>query len=746
MGFNYEYDESKSRLRINLQGQVLTTTLEDSEEAMADAIERLIEVKKVETLSLVGDREYEYDASQTEMLSEIAYILEELSTNIISKTNILNGVCTTCMPARFAEIQDIVVHTLRKDPIGAYVKARRIFRTLKKHVETEDPHKECHIFYLQNVLYKILEDLGNTKLIQAASPHIAGYKYGDRSVYRKILHPTIKPNFMSTRFVTIPPSKSEPLVRYDVQGVGVEIFKVPGKVRNVYHIVPPEFNLSEEHYQILETARRYMSEHKPKDEEFTKLDKIRDIFFNISRDMVKNVAKSMNVSLDSNDVNNLGRILTRYTAGLGVLEILLADEKIQDVYINSPIGSQPIYIYHADYEDCETNIIPTQEDAEVWATRFRISSGRPLDEANPVLDTEVNVPGGRARVSVITRSVSPSGLAYALRRHRDDPWTYPLLMKAKMMNSLSAGLMWFLVDGSRTMLFAGTRSAGKTSVLGATMAEIMKRYRILTVEDTLELPIEKLRQIGYNIQSMKSRSVITHVETELSSEEALRTALRLGDSALIIGEVRSVEAKALYEAMRIGALANVVAGTIHGDSPYGVFDRVVNDLDVKPTSFKATDIIVVANRLKSADGLKSFRRLTSLTEVRKHWKDDPQEEGGFVPLMEYSAKKDTLVPTQTLLAGESHILNDIASNVREWSGNWEAVWDNIQLRARIKETLMDVAVKLNMPELLEARFTTVANDQFYFMSDVVKNEVGAFDTNMIYEKWYEWIKETVKKR
>jgi type IV secretory pathway ATPase VirB11/archaellum biosynthesis ATPase len=34
-----------------------------------------------------------------------------------------------------------------------------------------------------------------------------------------------------------------------------------------------------------------------------------------------------------------------------------------------------------------------------------------------------------------------------------------------------------------------------------------------------------------------------------------------------LGEVRSVEAKALYEAMRVGALANVVAGTIHGASP-----------------------------------------------------------------------------------------------------------------------------------------------------------------------------------
>ena len=124
-------------------------------------------------------------------------------------------------------------------------------------------------------------------------------------------------------------------------------------------------------------------------------------------------------------------------------------------------------------------------------------------------------------------------------------------------------------------------------------------------------------------------------ETEMPADEALRTALRLGDSALIVGEVRSLEAKALYEAMRIGALSNVVAGTIHGESAYGVFDRVVNDLGVPKTSFKATDIIPICKSLRSADGLHRFRRMTEITEVRKKWEKNPDREGGFVNLMEY---------------------------------------------------------------------------------------------------------------
>ena len=165
------------------------------------------------------------------------------------------------------------------------------------------------------------------------------------------------------------------------------------------------------------------------------------------------------------------------------------------------------------------------------------------------------------------------------------------------------------------------------------MLEINPKTRVITVEDSLELPVEYMRKLDYNILRMKVRSALLKTTAEVSADDGIRTSLRLGDSSLIVGEVRSVEAKALYEAMRVGALANVVAGTIHGASPYGVYDRVVNDLGVPATSFKATDIIAVANPIKSADGLHSWRRLLEISEIRKHWEKDPLEEKGFVDLM-----------------------------------------------------------------------------------------------------------------
>ncbi|GAH48175.1 unnamed protein product [marine sediment metagenome] len=233
-----------------------------------------------------------------------------------------------------------------------------------------------------------------------------------------------------------------------------------------------------------------------------------------------------------------------------------------------------------------------------------------------------------------------------------------------MINDFAAGLLSFLIDGSRTLLVAGTRSSGKTSLLGSLMLEIIPKFRVIVIEDSLELPIDSLRKLNYDVLRMKVRSALLKTTTEVSAEDGIRTSLRLGDSCLIIGEVRSVEAKALYEAMRIGALANVVAGTIHGASPYGVFDRVVNDLGVPATSFKATDIIVICNPIKSPDGLHSWRRVLQISEVRKHWKEDPLREKGFVDLMKYNVETDELEPTEDLKNGDSEIIKDIAANVK----------------------------------------------------------------------------------
>jgi flagellar protein FlaI len=745
MVFETEYIDGI--LKINCLDSIFGFNLEDSEEIMSMIIDKILEYKRVERIILTERREYEYDFDQTRMLVEIANVFDRIinKDRILEDPVMLNPNYSRFISQPFQTLASIASNMIKRDPVGAFVKLKRMSRFYEMKLEkTKERSERIAIKLLLTKINAIRSMLENTEIIRACADELFAYKIGERDVYRKIFNPMIRPIFMLTRYVSFPPKNSRLVERYSLpDGVQVEIFKVPDKVRYYYFLNAPEFRLDDEKYFILENARRQLAEHKPSQTEFAQPEKVREMFTNIGRDMILQMGGN---KFKSSEIEEMTNILVRHTTGFGVLELLLNDEKLQDIYINSPVGITPVYVHHDDYDECETNLIPTREDAESWATRFRLFSGRPLDEANPVLDTELFVPGGRARVAAITRSLSPEGIAYALRRHRDKPWTYPLFMYQKYFSPLYAGLMSFIIDGSRSILFAGGRSSGKSSMLGATMLEIMKKFRIITVEDTLELPVPQLRNIGYNIERMKSRSVITRVESELPADEALRTALRLGDSCLIVGEVRSKEAVALFEAMRIGALAHVVAGTIHGESAYGVFDRVVNDLGVTKTSFKAIDIITISGMIKSADGLRRYRRVLEVTEVRKHWKDDPLSENGFVNLMEYSAKDDMLKPTDTLLSGESYVINEIAKRVREWHGNWDAVWNNIELRAKIKQAMVDYAVKLNRKDILEAEWVSASNEMFHIISDQVQRELGQLDSKEIFKRWDDWFKNSLRGR
>jgi hypothetical protein len=197
--------------------------------------------------------------------------------------------------------------------------------------------------------------------------------------------------------------------------------------------------------------------------------------------------------------------------------------------------------------------------------------------------------------------------------------------------------------------------------------------------------------------------------------------------------------------MRVGALANVVAGTIHGSSPYSVFDRVVNDLGVPITSFKATDCIIVANPIKTPDGLHSVRRLLQVSEIRKHWTKDPLEEGGFADLLKYNVEKDQIEVTDDLINGESDIIKDIASNVRGWAGNWDAVWDNILLRAKIKEEIVLQSEKMKNNDLLEANFTVQANNAFHQISDKINSEIGLPSSERVFPEWKKWLDKESRK-
>ena len=515
-------------------------SLEDDPRVFSMVMKILLEVGVVTRLIFVQKREYEYPYEQVVLLTDFARKLKELVALRIGAGLLSSPEAERALGERYGLLQGLIQNSLKSDPLGSFLDLQSLIARDDELLKSGQAGvAKQYIERFVKVLKSLHHELSSLKFFQSAEPFLKGVLVGDRSPYRRLFSPIIRPDFMYTKLMASYPVDGEELDTYSFHGTDVTIFSIPNSVQYLYHVIPPEFTLTEEEYELLDGAKKILAEHQPKRSEFVDPKRIREVFYNVSMDLLDELSSYRNVKLSLKKKELLSNILVRYTVGFGLIEVLLGDEKIQDISINSPFGKNPMFIVHQDFGDCKTNVFPTVSESESWASKLRLISGRPLDEANPVMDTELELPYARARIAAVTSPLNPSGLAYSFRRHRDKPWTLPLFMKQGMINPLAAGLLSFLIDGSRTLLIAGTRSSGKSSLLGGLLVELMRRVRIITIEDTLELPAGALREMGYNIQSLKVASALSKGTTEVPADEGIRTTLRLGDSSLIVGEVRS---------------------------------------------------------------------------------------------------------------------------------------------------------------------------------------------------------------
>ncbi len=736
--YSVSREEGEITLTYKISLDVLYPNPEDNPEVFEKIINAIIESGNITSLVIVSDRNYVYTKEQVDFLNDVADRYKSMLESDLAKP--FDQEIQKNFPEEVSRFNYILFNKFKQDPIGSYVLGLRFQREFK--VKQENINSEIFSRFLDK-FQELISEMSSVQIIIKSLNLILGYKIGDRQPYKQIFKPLIRPNFTYTRIMSEPPISAVEIETYridDEDQTEVTIYRIPGMSQYLYHLSPPELLLNVEEYDILDQVRNNLIDYRPQENEFTDPLRMRDVFFKISKDMIEEINDKNKYGLSFKEIDRLARILVRLTVGFGMTEVVLADSMVEDVYINSPISKSPVFVKHSKYGECASNIIPNAKEVDAWASRFRLMSGRALDEGHPVLDTELITNSFRSRVAIAQKPLSPEGLSIAFRRHRENPWTIPLFINNSMISPFAAGLLWFCVEGARTILISGTRGAGKTSMLTALMLLLMKRYRIITVEDTLEIPTDAFTKLGYDMLSLKVQSALTGEKSEMSADEGIRTTLRLGDSSLIVGEVRSTEAKALYEAMRVGALSNSVMGTIHGENPYGVFDRVVNDLGVPRTSFKATDLIVSVNKIRTEDRLTEKRRVLNITEVRKDWADDPQYENGFVDLVNYDIHKDALSPSNDLLEGNSYVVKEIASRVEDWAGDWDAVLENIRARGDILKAISDHANKLKNPALLEAEFTSSAIDQYYDIVGKLKEEYGTAERENVVNSFELWLR------
>ncbi len=433
-----------------------------------------------------------------------------------------------------------------------------------------------------------------------------------------------RPCFASSWIEHMPGDGAESASEYFVSGVGVCIRAPKDASFGSYAIDPPEYRLGPVRVQALAESIASVADVMPDDLEVNSLETLGAYIKARAKDKLysylatRSTEETAGIDIDR-ESERLSEVLCQYTAGYGVLETLFRDPRVQDIYIDAPSSKTPVHVVlRSDTgsrvrQKCRTNILVGRRDLQALVSRVKFETGLPFSEAHPVLEADIR--RLKARVTLVGPPLSDKGVSVAIRKHSESIWTIPGLIANGSLSPLLASFLWACVLGRRTVLIAGSRGAGKTTLLGAMMLEFPLSQRIIIIEDTPELSAARMQALGYDIQTLRFTGAAD--EGAASAQEALRVSLRMGESAIVIGEVRGREAKVLYESMRAGSAGSSVLGTIHGNSAKGVLDRAVEDLGVSERAFSSTDIVVVIGLIRSPDGSRFSRRVVEVAEVRE---------------------------------------------------------------------------------------------------------------------------------
>ncbi len=253
--------------------------------------------------------------------------------------------------------------------------------------------------------------------------------------------------------------------------------------------------------------------------------------------------------------------IVREASGLGPLEILLEDEKIEEVMVN---GSGRVYVERNGRIERTPVCFENEEQLRNTIERILAPLGRRVDELSPMADARL--PDG-SRVNVVIPPLAVDGSAVSIRRFpakRPGPDDLVELgtITGPELDRLSAA-----ISSRRSILISGGTGSGKTTLLNALSALLDPTERIVTIEDAAELSLAQP-----HVVRLESRPPSIEGRGEVTIRDLLRNALRMRPDRIVIGEVRGAEALDLLTALNTGH--DGVLSTVHASSADDALGRL----------------------------------------------------------------------------------------------------------------------------------------------------------------------------
>ena len=326
--------------------------------------------------------------------------------------------------------------------------------------------------------------------------------------------------------------------------------------------------------------------------------------------------------MEQNTKSFLTTYLIQRSLGLGSLEILMDDDFLEEIVINS--ASDSAWVYHKKLGWLKTNIVlETDDKPRHYATTIARKVGRQISVLEPLLDAHMNEGD---RVNATLSPISTKGHTLTFRKFSRDPFTITHFLKSGTMNYESASLIWLAMQYELSAIIAGGTASGKTSTLNVLATFFPPNQRIISIEDTREIRLPRF----LHWVPLSTRLPNAEGKGEVSMGDLLVNSLRMRPDRILVGEVRrKKEAETLFEAIHTG---HSVYATFHANTSEETVQRLTNPpIDVPEIMLPAISLIIMQFRNRRTGNRRTFQIAEILPDSTAHI------------LMQYNSKLDKLV-------------------------------------------------------------------------------------------------------
>lgn len=233
------------------------------------------------------------------------------------------------------------------------------------------------------------------------------------------------------------------------------------------------------------------------------------------------------------------------------IEGFIRDPEISDIMVN---GSSAVFIERFGQMH-EVPVTIPEKSLQVAVRNIARALGDEISDEKPLLDSRL--PDG-SRVAAVFPPCAVTGTVLSIRKFQTSRHTAEELARSGTLTPELLTVLRRAVETRKNLLISGGTGTGKTTLLNALTEFIAPEERIIIIEDTSELQINKRNLI--RLEARREQPGVSAV----TMGDLLKTTLRLRPDRILLGEVRRGEAFDLLQALNTGHSGTL--STIHANS------------------------------------------------------------------------------------------------------------------------------------------------------------------------------------